>query len=197
MIPPKYFDYACKGLELNFSLSIDYAMNVRAFKSYHSRDAGTNPFILILEYFKNLLTIHSVNNRFPTYGLGAVKNERHCQFFNMDGSNDLISDGILGINNVINNYLFMLSSVKPCTERHLSPTLKNIIELTKLNSRPKTYQVLFVFLMGESKDIEETKKYLYETSNHPISIVFFGFNGYLLQDAFSMLSKFSKSNYFY
>jgi len=202
--PLKFFDHLTNGLNLKFSLGIDFSVDHNNdFIKFHPKEYDSNIYLKMMEIFKKVFHVYDANNSYTSLGFGGIittdRKVSHC--FSMNNSKATNDKDIIpystDMDGVIDGYCQKLKMVINSNSRQLKLVLSTFIELVKNRMKikdNKEYHILFIIVNGPlSDDPQEIKDLLFESSRLPISIVIFGLRiKEKDKTVFNFLSKLSK-----
>jgi len=186
-LQPQYsfIDYVRGGQQLKVMLGVDFTGSNKVPTDPNSLHS-VNPQVGFNEYQKaisavcQILQNYDIDQVFPMYGFGGIP---HYPTMNMTNVSNCFpctgnpqQPGALGLEGIMNTYLYSLQSVELSGPTYFSPLISEVMRYCQhqKNNPNGLYTVLLILTDGEIHDMEETINCLIEASHLPLSIIIVG-----------------------
>jgi len=177
---PSFLDYIQEGLQLNFTLAVDFTGsngNPSNPKSLHYKDPSGSPnqYVSAIQAVGEIVQDYDSDKMFPGLGFGARIPPRgdisHEFFLNLDPQSPFCA----GIPGLISAYYTSLNMVQLSGPTNFSPVINHVAKFAEVyRSDPTNYFVLLIITDGIITDFEETLAAISRISSLPISIIIVG-----------------------
>jgi hypothetical protein len=175
----KFLDYVLEGMNVAFSVAIDYSssnLDPKNPDSLHTLKMDNNKYCKAIKSCGKILQNYDrylMFNVFGFAGLPSKKAKEVSQCFPLNGKPK--DPSIKGLDAVINTYKESLKVVELVGPTYFQHIVKNIVEITKKSNKSEfSYQVFLILTDGKVEDMNETLDALVEASKLPISIIIVG-----------------------
>ena len=177
---PSFLDYIQEGLQLNFTLAVDFTGsngNPNNPGSLHYRDPSGSPnqYVSAIQAVGDIVQDYDSDKMFPGLGFGARIPPRgdisHEFFLNLDPQSPFCA----GIPGLISAYYTSLNMVQLSGPTNFSPVINHVAKFAEaFRNDPTNYFVLLIITDGIITDFEETLAAISRISSLPISIIIVG-----------------------
>jgi len=177
---PTFLDYIQGGMELSFTVAIDFTAsngNPASPSSLHYNDPTGNPnqYLTAIRAVGDIIQDYDTDKLFPALGFGARLppdgRVSHEFFLNLSPSSPYCE----GIDGVITAYHHALNSVQLYGPTNFAPVVNHVARVARsFKENPVNYQVLLIITDGVICDMEATKSAIISASHLPMSIIIIG-----------------------
>ena len=177
---PTFLDYIQGGMELSFTVAIDFTAsngNPASPSSLHYNDPSGNPnqYLTAIRAVGDIIQDYDTDKLFPALGFGARLppdgRVSHEFFLNLSPSSPYCE----GIDGVITAYHHALNSVQLYGPTNFAPVVNHVARVARsFKENPVNYQVLLIITDGVICDMEATKSAIISASHLPMSIIIIG-----------------------
>ena len=177
---PTFLDYVQGGMELSFTVAIDFTGsngNPTSPSSLHYNDpsGAPNQYLTAIRAVGDIIQDYDTDKLFPALGFGARLppdgRVSHEFFLNLSPSSPYCE----GIDGVIAAYRHALNSVQLYGPTNFAPVVNHVSRLARAyKENPVNYQVLLIITDGIICDMEATKSAIIAASYLPMSIIIIG-----------------------
>ena len=177
---PTFLDYLQGGLQVNFTVAIDFTGsngNPSDTDSLHYRDPNgwPNQYVTAIRAVGDIIQDYDSDRMFPSLGFGArippSLEVSHDFFLTLDPSLPFCA----GIEGVIAAYYNSLNSVQLYGPTNFSPVINHVAGFAAAHqTEASNYFVLLILTDGIITDFNETKEALINASSLPMSVIIVG-----------------------
>ncbi|XP_040579035.2 LOW QUALITY PROTEIN: copine-8 [Lepeophtheirus salmonis] len=173
-----FMDYILSGLQVNFTVAIDFTAsngNPDSPSSLHNRNDPNNPYLTAIRAVGGVVQEYDHDKSFPALGFGAcippTGQVSHEFFLNLRPD----TPHCRGIDGIIEAYNTSLNSVQLYGPTNFSPVINHVARFAAVHqSDSSNYFVLLIITDGNITDMPNTKRAIVEASNLPMSIIIVG-----------------------
>ncbi|EDV19307.1 uncharacterized protein TRIADDRAFT_33766 [Trichoplax adhaerens] len=174
---PSYLDYIRGGLQINFTVGIDFtASNGDPRKSnslHYNRPGKPNAYMKALVAVGEVCQEYDSDKMFPALGFGGrMPNGVVSHEFFLNGSPD--DPYCSTIQGVLNAYLLSLNSVQLYGPTNFAPIINHVARFVNNYSIHVYYCILLMLTDGAISDMALTKDAIVSASHLPLSIIIVG-----------------------
>ena len=177
---PTFLDYLQAGLQVNFTVAIDFTGsngNPSKSDSLHYRDPNGQPnqYVTAIRAVGDIVQDYDSDKMFPSLGFGArippSLQVSHEFFLTLDPNQPFCA----GIEGVIAAYYNSLNTVQLYGPTNFSPVINHVAGFASAHQNDATnYFVLLILTDGIITDFNETKEALINASSLPMSVIIVG-----------------------
>ena len=177
---PTFLDYIQGGMELSFTVAIDFTAsngNPSSSNSLHHIDPSGKPnqYLAAIKAVGEIIQDYDTDKLFPALGFGArlppYGQVNHEFFLNMTTT----SPYCVGVDGIIAAYHHALDSVELYGPTNFAPVINHVARIaTQDKVQPSNYQVLLIITDGIITDMDATKAAIIAASYLPMSIIIIG-----------------------
>ena len=177
---PTFLDYIQGGMELSFTVAIDFTAsngNPASSNSLHHVDPKGKPnqYLVAIKAVGDIIQDYDTDQMFPALGFGArlppCGQVQHDFFLNMSSESPYCK----GVDGIVDAYHQALDSVELYGPTNFAPVINHVAKIATLDKRqPSNYQVLLIITDGIITDMEATKAAIIAASDLPMSIIIIG-----------------------
>ena len=177
---PTFLDYLNGGLQVNFTVAIDFTGsngNPSDTDSLHYRDPNGRPnqYVTAIKAVGDIVQDYDSDKRFPSLGFGArippSLEASHEFFLTLDPNQPFCVE----IDGVIAAYYNSLNTVELYGPTNFSPVINHVAAFASAyQSDASNYFVLLILTDGIITDFNETMEALIKASSLPMSVVIVG-----------------------
>ncbi|XP_040568299.1 copine-8 [Lepeophtheirus salmonis] len=173
-----FLDYIQNGMQLNFTVAIDFTAsngNPDHPNSLHYRDNPNNQYVMAIKSVGDIIQDYDSDKIFPALGFGArippMGNISHEFYLNLREDNP----HCVGVEGILQAYYTSLNSVQLYGPTNFSPVINHVAKFAyAYESDPLNYFVLLIITDGIITDMRNTKKAIVSASGLPMSIIIVG-----------------------
>jgi len=175
-----FLDYISAGLQLNFTVAIDFtgsngAPSHPSSLHYNGPAARPNQYVTAIQAVGSVIQDYDSDKMFPSLGFGAKippRNEVSHEFFlTLDPSNPFCA----GLGGILTAYQSALNNVQLYGPTNFCPVITHVAKFAEAYQQdPSNYFVLLIITDGLITDFEETKALLKRVSGLPMSVIIVG-----------------------
>ncbi|XP_064633695.1 copine-8-like isoform X2 [Lineus longissimus] len=173
-----FLDYVNGGLDINFTVAIDFTAsngNPSSPTSLHYRNPyQPNQYASALLSVGEIIQDYDTDKMFPALGFGARVPPRgevsHEFFLNGHPSNPYCS----GIQGLMEAYDKALSSIQLYGPTNFSPVINHVARFAAASKDGSNYFILLILTDGVITDMPQTKQAIVAASKLPMSIIIIG-----------------------
>jgi len=178
-IVPTFLDYVKGGLQMNFTVAVDFTAsngNPMQSNSLHYRDPSGRPnqYVTAIRAVGDIIQDYDSDNQYPALGFGAriPPDGRVSHEFFLNLSDSPYCDGIEGILAAYHNSLINVQLYGPT---NFAPVIRHVARFAQAyRNDASNYFVLLIITDGIITDFEETKRSIISASDLPMSIIIVG-----------------------
>ena len=177
---PTFLDYIQGGMELSFTVAIDFTAsngNPASSNSLHHIDpmGKPNQYLAAIKAVGDIIQDYDTDKLFPALGFGARlppnSHVNHEFFLNMSTTSPYCE----GVDGIVAAYHHALESVELYGPTNFAPVINHVARIASLDKfQPSNYQVLLIITDGIITDMEATKAAIIAASDLPMSIIIIG-----------------------
>jgi len=177
---PTFLEYIQGGLQLNFTVAIDFTGSNGAPshpKSLHYRDptGAPNQYVTAIQAIGEIIQDYDSDKQFPCLGFGAkippLGEVSHEFFLTLDPARPFCA----GLEGILSSYYNSLNAVQLYGPTNFSPVIRHVGKFAQVyQGDPTNYFVLLIITDGIITDLDETKSALVSVSGLPISVIIVG-----------------------
>lgn len=177
---PTFLEYIQGGLQVNFTVAIDFTGSNGAPshpRSLHYRDptGAPNQYVTAIQAIGEIIQDYDSDKQFPCLGFGAkippTGEVSHEFFLTLDPARPFCA----GIEGILSSYYTSLNSVQLYGPTNFSPVIRHVGKFAQVHQAdPTNYFVLLIITDGIITDLDETKSALVSVSGLPISVIIVG-----------------------
>lgn len=175
-----FLDFIYGGLQLNFTVAIDFTGSnghPSSPSSLHYNGPGGRPnqYVTAIQSVGSIIQDYDSDKMFPSLGFGAKvppNNQVSHEFFlSLDPSRPFCA----GLEGILTAYQTALNSVQLYGPTNFCPVISHVAQFAEAYQQdPSNYFVLLIITDGLITDFEETKALLKRVSMLPMSIIIIG-----------------------
>ncbi|OMJ89294.1 hypothetical protein SteCoe_8591 [Stentor coeruleus] len=173
-----FIDYLRVGVQISFSLAIDYTGSNGEFSSlsslHHINPNSPNQYEQAIWEVGTILEVYDTDKLFPVFGFGGVPRgehkANHCFPLTFDISNPYVQ----GVNGILQAYRNSLSLVSLSGPTLFNNVIRNCMAVAQSTPPQAFYHILLILTDGAIMDMDETISCIVEASNLPMSIIIIG-----------------------
>lgn len=175
-----FLDYISGGLQLNFTVAIDFTGsngNPLDPSSLHYNGPGGRPnqYVTAIQAVGDIIQDYDSDKMFPALGFGARippdNRVSHEFFLTLDPANPFCA----GLSGLLAAYQAALNSVQLYGPTNFAPVIRHVAKFAEAYQHdPSNYFVLLIITDGLITDFDETKALLRNISRLPMSIIIVG-----------------------
>ncbi|OMJ84217.1 hypothetical protein SteCoe_14704 [Stentor coeruleus] len=173
-----FLDYLRVGVQLNFSVAVDFTGSNGAYTSpsslHHMNPQMPNQYEKAIWEIGSILEAYDTDKYFPIFGFGGVphgeRTANHCFPLTFDKSNPYV----VGAQGLLDAYRKALPLVSLSGPTLFKNVIENVISVAKSQPPHVAYHVLLILTDGEIMDMSDTISQIVEASNLPMSIIIVG-----------------------
>jgi len=177
---PSFLDYIQGGMELSFTVAIDFTASngdPTSASSLHYTDPTGRPnqYLTAIRTVGEIIQDYDTDKLFPALGFGARLPPNgavnHQFFLNFSASNPYCE----GVDGIVAAYHQAIRSVELYGPTNFSPVINHVASIAEtFKHSPTNYQVLLIITDGVITDMEATKAAIISASRLPMSIIIIG-----------------------
>jgi len=177
---PTFLDYIQGGMELSFTVAIDFTASngdPMSASSLHYTDPTGRPnqYLAAIRTVGEIIQDYDTDKLFPALGFGARippdGRVSHQFFLNLSPTNPYCE----GVDGIINSYQQAIHSVQLYGPTNFSPVINHVASIARnFKDCPTNYQVLLIITDGVISDMAATKAAIISASRLPMSIIIIG-----------------------
>ena len=177
---PTFLDYIQGGMELSFTVAIDFTAsngNPSSSNSLHHIDpmGKPNQYLAAIKAVGDIVQDYDTDKLFPALGFGARLppdgQVNHEFFLNMSSTSPYCE----GVDGIVAAYHHALDSVELYGPTNFAPVINHVARVATLDRfQPSNYQVLLIITDGIITDMDATKAAIIAASDLPMSIIIIG-----------------------
>ncbi|XP_021949427.1 copine-9 [Folsomia candida] len=170
-----FVDYLQSGLQLQWTVVIDFSSHNKSLKSptsYHYIDGEQeNRYVAAIKAVGDVLQDYDADKRFPAFAFGAkpTKDEMINQYFPLNYNSD--NPACEGVDGILAAYHEALKKVTISTPAIFSESIKQTAKLAKSNQNGTKYFVLLMITRGIINDKTLTIETIINASGLPMSVI--------------------------
>jgi len=177
---PTFLDYIQGGMEISFTVAIDFTASngdpLSASSLHYTDPTGKpNQYLTAIRTVGDIIQDYDTDKLFPALGFGArvppTGAVNHQFFLNFSPSNPYCS----GVDGIVSAYQQAIRSVELYGPTNFSPCINHVAAIAEtFKHSPTNYQVLLIITDGVITDMEATKAAIIKASRSPMSIIIIG-----------------------
>ncbi|GAB0491902.1 hypothetical protein MMPV_003157 [Pyropia vietnamensis] len=180
MTVPSFSAYLHGGLQLNFSVAIDFTASNGAPNDpaslHHDSDWAPSPYVAALRAVGAVLEAYNRSRRFAAMGFGAVLpgSGRVSHNFVLGGGSD---PHVVGIDGIVAAYRTALGGVTLSGPTHFADSIAHATRLARavpFSAAHQEYHVLLIVTDGEVMDMAASQRAISVAADVPLSIIIVG-----------------------
>jgi len=171
-----FLDYIQSGVQLNFTVAIDFTGSngkPSSPQSLHYLGAQMNQYVTALSSVGTIVQDYDSDKMFPALGFGAKLPDgtvSHEFFMNMHPTNPFCS----GIHGVIQAYQHAIRTVSLWGPTNFAPVINHVANFARQMRDGTNYFVLLICTDGVITDFNHTVDAIIDASSLPMSIIIIG-----------------------
>ncbi|OMJ84943.1 hypothetical protein SteCoe_13851 [Stentor coeruleus] len=163
-----FIDYLHKGLQISFSVAIDFTQN-----HIFTEDQTSDDYEDAIWEIGSILEAYDSDRNFPVYGFGGIPpGGSISQCFPLTG--DSTSPYVNGARGILKIYHSSIGKISQSSPGELHYIIDELISSASSISSNNGYYVLLILTNGEISDIDQTINSIVRASSLPISIIILG-----------------------
>lgn len=173
-----FIDYLRAGVQISFSLAIDFTASNGEYSSpgslHNINPNMPNQYEKAIWEIGGILESYDTDRYFPVFGFGGVprgeRSANHCFPLTFNPQNPYVQ-GVHGIIEAYHNSLRCVSLSGPTLFHHV---IDSTIAVTQQSDPTKQYNILMILTDGAIMDMPDTINSIVRASNLPMSIIIVG-----------------------